>query len=135
MTELIVNFDNPAERANLIRTIRLLNGPHKVDIKRYRKGRSSQANRYLWGCVYPAFVQFNEEQGESFTTEQCHAFFTLKFLRSSVVNKTTGEVIGQTVASTAKMNTEEFSAYIEKIIAWLADYGIEVPTPERYAGT
>lgn len=135
MTDLIINFDDPRQRANLVRTIGLLKGLHKIEIKRYRAGRSNQANRFLWGPVYGAFVQWRQEQGEECTTEQAHFFFTAKFLRSTVVNTDTGEIVGSTVASTAKLNTEEFSIYLDKVLAWLADYGIEVPSPETYAMT
>jgi hypothetical protein len=48
----------------------------------------------------------------------------------TVTNSGTGEVIGERVRSTTELNVEEFSEYLEKVIAWLADmFGIECPIP------
>lgn len=127
MEELIVNFADVRERANFRRMVDTLDGLKRVTIKAYRRTRTSQQNRYLWGVVYPAFVQFRQEQGEEFDTAMAHDFFKLKFLRQTVVNKETGEVLGTTVPSTTKLNTAEMAEYIDKIVAWCADYGISVP--------
>lgn len=127
MTDVTVNFSEPRERAMFLKMVAALSGPHRVEIKRHHKKRSNPQNAYYWGVVLPAFVQFRHEQGEEFDAEMAHEMFKLKFLRKSVVNIDTGEVLGQTVRSTTTLNTAEFSEYLEKIIAWLADYGITVP--------
>ena len=126
----IVDLSNPRERMALINNIRAREGLHKIEIKRHRDLRSGQQNRYLFGVVYAAFVDFRQEQGEDFTVKEAHQFFSLKFLRRPVVDLRTGEVLGQTRRSTASLDTAEFSEYLELIIAWLSDYGIEVPMPE-----
>lgn len=125
MEDLIVDFDLPREKANFRRVVDALSGKKRIVIKSWR--RTNQQNRYLWGVVYPTFVEYRQEQGEEFTTEMAHVFFTLKFLRKTVVNMSTGEILGTTVPSTTKLNTSEFAEYIDKIVAWLADYGIVVP--------
>ena len=131
-TELIINYDDPREKQNFRRLVDTLTGRKKVTIANFQRRRSNQANAYLWGVVYPAFVEFRQEQGEEFTADMAHEFFKLKFLRQPVVNVDTGEVLGQTVRSTAKLPKDEFGVYIEKVVAWLAHYGIEVPPPSTY---
>jgi hypothetical protein len=126
MTDLIVNLSDPRETANLIAGVRRLRGMHRVTLKQHRKTRSSQANRFYWGVVLPAFTEFRHGQGEEFDDEQAHEFFKLKFLRKTVVNMTTGEAIGSTVRSTTTLSTTEFAEYIDKITAWLSEFGIQV---------
>lgn len=127
----IIDMDDAKQRATLINSLRTLRGEHRVEIKRYRVVRSKQQNDYLWSVVYPAFVQFRNEQGEDFESDDAHRMFGLKFLRKPIIDKETGEILGQTIRSTTTLDVAEFSEYVEKIIAWLADYGIEVPPAER----
>lgn len=129
MTEMIVNFDEPRERANLVRTLSAMRGMRRVEVKMHRKKRTNPQNAFYWGVVLAAFVNFRHEQGEEFDAENAHEFFKLKFLRSTVVNTDTGELLGSTVRSTTTLNTSEFNEYLEKITAWMADYGIVVPEP------
>lgn len=126
MIEGILNLDNPRERETLVKSIRQLRGLHSIRIAQYRNRRSSQANRRLWGVVYPAFVGFMAEQGITITAEEAHEFWKARLLRKTLVNPDTGEVYGETVGSTAAMDTKRFSDYMAEVERWLIDFGVEI---------
>ncbi len=130
MDDLIINFDDTRERANYLRMAGKLRGKQRIITKQYRATRSNQQNRRLWGVLYAAFVEFRQLQGEEFTAEMAHHFFGLKFLRKTIVDHDSGEILGTTIPSTTKLNVSEFNEYMDKIEAWLAEYDIEVPPQE-----
>lgn len=121
MVEQIVNFSEPRERAALYQAINQMTGVMRVTFKKYRKRRTDAQNRLYWVAVVPELGRFLRDQGESYTDEDAHELMKAKFLRETVVNKQTGEAIGVVIKSTTKLTTQEFSEYIEKCVAWLAD--------------
>jgi hypothetical protein len=127
---IVVDFAKPAEKQAVLQFVRGLAGPHRVEIVRYRARRTDTQNRYYWPCVVQPFADFLRGQGETITDEQAHDLMKAKFLTVTVTNSGTGEVIGERVRSTTELNVDEFSEYLEKVIAWLADmFGIECPIP------
>lgn len=126
MEDLIVNFDEIRERAGFSRTVKEWRGVKRITVREYRRTRTNRQNRFYWGPVLGAFVEYRQEQGEEYDTEMAHKFFGWKFLRQQTTDTETGEVLGWTIRSTTKLNTAEMSEYVEKILAWLADYGITV---------
>jgi hypothetical protein len=127
---IVVDFAKPAEKQAVLQFVRGLAGPHRVEIVKYRARRTDTQNRYYWPCVVQPFADFLRGQGETITDEQAHDLMKAKFLTVTVTNSGTGEVIGDRVRSTTELNVEEFSEYLEKCIAWLADmFGIECPIP------
>lgn len=127
----IIDLKHPSERQRLHDYIDKLAGKVcKVTIERVQKRRSNQANAYYWGVVVQAFSQFLKDQGEWYTDEEVHEMFKFKFLRRSVVNKKTGEVVSEITLSTSKLSTSEFAEYLDRCIVWLNDmFGIHVPSP------
>jgi hypothetical protein len=132
-TELIVNLSDAKDKRMLLEMLRALEGPHRVQWCKHRKRRTDRQNRMYWPLVVQPFADFLREQGESYTDDDAHELLKAKFLRVSVANKDTGEVIGEIPRSTTTLTTEEFYDYVEKCVAWLADmFGIECPSPDPY---
>ena len=129
MIEGIVNLSDPRERETLVKSVRQLRGMVSVRIAQHRERRSNQANRRLWGVIYPAMVGFMAENGITVTTDECHEFWKNRLLRKTLVNPDTGEVYGETVGSTAGMDTKEFSEFMDAVERWLLDFGVEIPPP------
>lgn len=131
--ELTVNMSNPPEKHQLLERLRSLQGEYRVDILRHRKRRSDRQNRYYWPCFVQVFGDFLRAQGEEITDDEVHTLFKAKFLRTTVVNRDTGEVVGQKIRSTTDLDTEEFNDYLENVAKWLAEnVGIIVPPPDVY---
>jgi hypothetical protein len=133
LKDAIIDFDNPNQSALALKVFRSLSGVHRVNVVRYRARRSDRQNRYYWPAFVHAFGDYLREQGEEYTDDEVHEFFKAKFLRRPVIDKNTGEVLGQAIASTTTLSTTEFNEYLDKVAAWLwHKVGIAVPPPEQY---
>ena len=89
--------------------------------------RSSQANRYYWGVVLELI---SEHSGH--TPYELHEIFKRLYLPAQYVTYK-----GRTfrmAGSTRKCNKQQFSDYIERVIAEGASLGIEIP-PSDYEKT
>lgn len=115
----------------------------EVVIKPYKKNRSVQQNKYLWGVVYPAII--NDENGMLFTESLEQQIAPLKVSKAEVVHELckhkflpkvktvtpSGEVVVLN-ATTAKLNAFEFQQYVENIQMWaMQTFGIDIPTPNQ----
>ncbi len=108
----------------------------EVIVKPYRLNRSAAQNRYLWGVVY-ATIEENDggvflndntmpiiQSARIKPSEFIHEYFKQEFLE---VGRGGKKVITR---STAKLNTEEFAEYVEKIMQFASTrMGIYIPTP------
>lgn len=129
--DLVIDFDKPASKARLWALLRTLDGKHRVEIKRHNRNRTLPQNSYYFGVVVREFQKFLHEQGDSYTIEDCHEILKFRHLRESVVDHSTGEIIGERVRSTASLTTTEFAEYVDLCASWLGDmFGITIPTPD-----
>jgi hypothetical protein len=92
--------------------------------------RSSNQNRYLWGCIYPALTECLNEYGNEFDDEATHEFCKKRFNEKQVIGPG-GEVIDTIGGTTTELNNEEFfNEYIEKIRRFMAEeFGRTVEDP------
>lgn len=91
----------------------------EVCIQRYRKTRSLQGNRYYWGVIIPLTAEYC-----GYDDQEMHEALKIKFLSK--------KGIIPTVISTTKLDTAQFSDYIEKIKRWASvDLGLVIPEPEE----
>lgn len=108
-----------------IRSINFEAKPIQVDIKPYRKNRSSAQNRTMWAWLHV----LSEHTG--YDAEELHELFKARFLGVEA-----REVMGQQVfitKSTAKLTTQQFAEYMNKIEAVAAEMGVRLPIPDDYA--
>jgi len=92
----------------LRRWLNNLNGV-KVElvIKKHRRKRTIPQNSYYWGIVLDLIAE-----STGYTTEELHEFFKRLYLKKII---TIGGVDYEVSESTNKLNTDQFSKYIEKI--------------------
>lgn len=135
MDRQLINLSQPHLKQKLHDHIQNLEGIHWVEIKRYAKGRTLSSNRYYWGCVLPAAARgFYDAWGERLDVDAVHDFFKRRYLTRPVIDKETGELKGHVSGSTTDLTTEQFSAYIDMIIRFCAEYlEVEVPLPDSFA--
>lgn len=114
-----------------IEIARLFTGKEiEVTIRKKRKRRSTEQNRYYWGVVVPLIQSGLKEIGEFVTIEDTHEILKIKFLRRQRVDENTGEVIFERTASTADLSTVEFLEYIERCALFAAEWlGVTIPEP------
>jgi hypothetical protein len=133
MSEHFVNFDNPNERGLFLSKARDLQGMHRITVIRLKPRRSDRQNRYYWPCFVQVFGDYLRGQGETITDDAVHEMLKMRFLLKTVLNKETGEVIGDYPQGTKHLNTSEFNEYLDKVAEWLSRvFGITVPSPDEY---
>ena len=117
---------NESDKDRVIRHINALNTdkPWMIDIKLYKKNRSLAQNKlyFMWMKVIGDSI--------GYTSEEMHAIMADKFLTTEFV-----EYGGDRIKrdkSTSRLNTKEFTEYLEKIDRWAAsEMGIALPSPEE----
>ena len=126
MVNLLINFDLPQDKERLWKVLKNLKGKNRVEIKKYRKPRSSQENRYYWKVIVGTLAM---EFG--YTEQEMHFELKRLFLSYQKPNIKTGELV-TFVRSTTDLDTMEAEIYYEQIRVWcLADYSIYIPLPNE----
>jgi hypothetical protein len=100
----------------------------QIVIKKRGK-RSSQANRYYWGCIIQEIRTAFRERGTIATPEEIHEALKAKFNPNNLIDEN-GTVLLEMGGSTTNMNTGEFSEYVDRVIQWAAQYlQLVIPAP------
>lgn len=108
------------------------NGSYMLTITKQRRGRTLNQNDWLWGCVYPILLDGLLDAGWEFTSvEQVHEFFKKQMAQDKVVNYSTGEIV-EIPRSTATMDTQQFSMYIESLREYAEEFlNVTIPEPDK----
>jgi hypothetical protein len=105
-----------------------------VEIRRARETRTVQQNKGLWHVYGEAvaegveLVELASGQPVFQTSEDVHGWAKFLLLRRPVMTNR-GEL--NLFGTTTTLSTEEFSKYIELLVAKLAGYGIYIPPGTR----
>lgn len=107
-------------------------GSYIISITKCRRGRTLNQNEWLWGCVYPILLEGLLDAGWNFTSvEQVHEFFKKQMALDQVVNYDTGEIV-ELPKSTATMDTQQFSVYIDKLREYAEEFlNVTIPNPQK----
>ncbi len=120
---MIIHNDSDKDMA--ISHIKALNidKPWTVVIKPYKKNRSLSQNKLYWKWI----TCIGDEIG--YERDELHAIMADKFLPDEIV-----EYGGKQIKkdkSTSRLNTKEFTEYLEKIDRWaVTEMGIILPSPD-----
>jgi len=87
----------------------------QVTIKEKARGRSIEANKFLWGRLYKSISNFT-----GYLPMEVHLLCGHLFLSEQ---KTIGEVQVPYVRSTTDLTVEEFTSYIQNIESYFAQLG------------
>ncbi|MCE5335161.1 MAG: hypothetical protein LLG06_11320 [Desulfobacteraceae bacterium] len=92
----------------------------EIVVRKRKSQRSQDQNRYYWGVVVEILAKHF-----GYEPEEMHEALKFKFLRTHA-----GDL--PTVKSTAKLNTGEFTEYVDRVIRWAAaEHGCYVPGPNE----
>lgn len=100
----------------------------EISIKQLRGKRSLPQNSFLHFALTLLTNSLNE-LGNKFTMQEVKDMMKAKFLLEDVVNKETGECLGQKIKPTSSLNKLEMVDFIEAIIMWADELGIVIPRP------
>jgi hypothetical protein len=120
-----MKIESSLDKERAINKIKSLNldKPWSVDIKPYKKNRSLAQNKlyFMWMKI------IGDEIG--YTSEEIHAIMADRFLTTEFVEYGGNKI--KRDKSTSKLNTKEFTEYLESIDRWAAgEMGIVLPSPE-----
>lgn len=107
-------------------------GSYMLSITKQKRGRTLNQNEWLWGCVYPILLDGLLDAGWEFTSvEQVHEFLKKLMAHDRVVNYDTGEIV-EIPKSTATMDTQQFSTYIDKLREYAEEFlNVTIPDPDK----
>lgn len=91
------------------------------EIVKYKKDRTSQQNRYLWGVVYKVIADYTW-----YDTDYIHQQLWRLFLMDYETYKE------PYIRSTASLTREEFMNYVDRIILRASEFWLHIPTAEEY---
>lgn len=112
----------------------------EVCVRPFRYRRSDAQNRYYWGvCVVHVMQFLQKTQGHRFSRDEVHQLnlqYTVgaAYEKMEITDPFTGEVIEvlkEKGKSTSKMNTLEFTNFIEELRAFWLNAGCDIPEPEE----
>lgn len=112
-----------------------LDRPLVAELKPYRRKRSLDQNALYWMWLTELSVYLIKKGRKFATKEWCHDAMRHSFLgydRKELVDVNTGEVqVRQSLRSTTKLQTGEFTFYLEQIEAWATGIGCLLPVPDN----
>lgn len=92
----------------------------EVVVRKWKKERSNNQNRYYWGVVIKLLSEYL-----GYTDEEMHDALKMLFLKDESRKV-------PTLRSTTELNTVEFEKYLENIRMWAAQmFGFYIPTPNE----
>ena len=122
----------PSTTNNILKVLSGLEGKRvRVTLEKVSAKRSLQQNAYLH-LLFTIFTESLNELGNEFTVDEVKELCKAKFALIDVMNKETGECLGQRIKGTSEMTKTELNLFIENIIRWAADYfSIVLPYPSE----
>lgn len=94
----------------------------QVKVSEMKSTRSNLQNNYLWAGVYPLIAEHT-----GYTTEEVHEVMKYECLPRKEI--TVGERTISVPKSTKKLNTKEFTEYVERVAVEASKLGIVIPPP------
>jgi hypothetical protein len=101
----------------------------RVSVTEQKRRRTTQQNRYLFGCVYPTILAGGGEMLRGWTADDLHELFLIEHFGSETIEGF-GKKRLKPLKRSAKLNTQEFSDFVAFIQRRAAELGIFVPDPE-----
>ena len=99
-----------------------------VTVEEWKKPRTQQQNRFLWGVCYPAILEGGGEALRGWTRDDLHDYFLGECFGWETLEGFGRKRLRPLKRSSA-LNKQEFSDYLLFLEASCADMGIVIPEP------
>lgn len=125
MIDIVCDFDKEPEKFRLYSVLKNLKGKNVVQIKKWRKSRSFNQQKYLFGVVYR---YAGNELG--LNTEEAHQTFKEYFL--SYEKRLPNGTVAKFTRSTTDLDTLEMTTFIEQIRTFMLEqFSCLIPDPDQ----
>lgn len=102
----------------------------KLRVEPYRKTRSKQQNRYLWGVCYATILKDGGEHLAGWDAEDLHDFFLGEHFGWETIEGF-GRRRMKPIQRSSKLTTLQFSEHVDFIQRKAAELGVYIPGPEE----
>ena len=103
-----------------------------VEVTEWRKPRTNQQNKFLWGVVYPAIIEGGGETLRGWTRDDLHDYFLGECFGWETLEGF-GRKRLRPLRRSSTLNKQEFSDYLLFLETKCMDMGIVIPEP-RWPG-
>lgn len=93
-----------------------------------KKKRSTLQNKLYW-AVLNQIAEDLYVKGQGFTSNCWHVYLRQRYLGCSDIVLPNKKVVTIPI-STSTLDVEEFNEYIEKVLAWATEHGVNLPDKE-----
>jgi hypothetical protein len=105
-----------------------LNRPWMVTVQAYRPSHTREQENYLWGKVYPAFIEGGGEALRGWEKKDLHEHLLSECFGSETL-KIGNKTYSVPLKRSSKLNIEEYSGFIEFIQRYAANLGVYIEDP------
>lgn len=133
MTEFVLpqeDRDNAIERVSRFLASVLPGKRVKVEVTLYRKRRSDQQNRYLWGVCYPTILREGVEELGGWKASDLHEYFLGEWSGWETLEGF-GMKRRHPIQRSHSLTTVEFQDFVASIQQTCAEHGWYVPDPNE----
>lgn len=122
----------PPVRSQISEAIRRMEGKRLVvKISEPKKQRSSPQNRYYFGVIVPHVQQMFVDAGNNVGREETHEYLKQHIGKLTMVIETPDGLKRTVTRSSTELSTKDAEEYFEKIRAWAAEFGCQIPLPNE----
>lgn len=130
---IVQNGHLPAPvRTQIANTMQRMEGKRlAIKISEAKRRRSNSQNAYYWGVVIEQVRQLFADSGTDIDKEECHDFLKQHVggLKDVVCDPSGAR--HSILKSSTKLTTRDWEDYMEKIRAWAAQFGCQIPFPNE----
>lgn len=121
---ILINMSDAAAKRELMIQIGRLSGLYEFYLKPRKRTRSLDQNSYYWVAVVQPFTEWlrNVWGDSKIDKEQAHEMLKAKILGTTEKQIPDSEETLIVIPRSKTLTVEEFSEYIEKCAAWLAEF-------------
>lgn len=102
----------------------------RVEVKEYRKRRSQEQNRYLWGVCYATLLREAGEALAGWEADDLHEYFLGEWSGWETLEGF-GRKRMRPIKRSSKLSVSEFAEYVDFIHRKAASLGVYIPSPNE----
>lgn len=102
-----------------------------LSVREKKRPSSLPQKKYYFSVIVPLVTALLREHGNDVDEEETHLYLKAEVGRLKKVVTDPSGVRKTTVQSVAKLTTEEMEGYLERVRAWAAENGLQVPRPNE----